>query len=78
MKRLAYAFLLSSVATGAFAADAVVYEEPAPVEVTFFSWTGGYVGLHAGYALCRTISLQQQAEFRDPRTESADRGRLLE
>ncbi len=49
MKRLAFAFLLSSVATGAFAADAVVYE-PAPVEVQFFSWTGGYVGLHAGYA----------------------------
>lgn len=34
----------------ALAADAVVYE-PAPVEVTpIFIWTGGYVGLHAGYA----------------------------
>lgn len=50
MKKLAYALLLSTIASGAFAADAVVYEEPAPVEVTFFSWTGGYVGLHAGYA----------------------------
>lgn len=50
MKRVAVAFLASTFATGAMAADAVVYEEPAPVEVTFFSWTGGYVGLHAGYA----------------------------
>ncbi len=34
----------------ALAADAVVYEPP-PVEVTpIFIWTGGYVGLHAGYA----------------------------
>lgn len=50
MKRLAFAFLLSTVATGAIAADTVVYEEPAPVAVEFFSWTGGYVGLQAGYA----------------------------
>jgi len=48
--RVAIALLASTFATGAMAADAVVYEEPAPVEVTFFSWTGGYVGLHAGYA----------------------------
>lgn len=48
--RVAIALLASTLATGAMAADAVVYEEPAPVEVTFFSWTGGYVGLHAGYA----------------------------
>ena len=46
MKKITFAVLLSTVATGAFAADAVVYEAP----VTFFSWTGGYVGLHAGYA----------------------------
>lgn len=50
MRRVAVAFLASTFVTGAMAADAVVYEEPAPVAVTFFSWTGGYVGLHAGYA----------------------------
>ncbi|MCF7645883.1 porin family protein [Bacillus subtilis] len=46
---LAAALLLSS--TSAFAADAIVYNEPAPVAVVdTFSWTGGYVGLNAGYA----------------------------
>jgi outer membrane immunogenic protein len=46
---LASSFLLAA-SGAALAADAVVYEAPAPVEVAFFSWTGGYVGLHAGYA----------------------------
>jgi hypothetical protein len=32
------------------ASDAVVYEETVPVEVSSLGWTGGYVGLHAGYA----------------------------
>ena len=46
---LAAALLLSS--TSAFAADAIVYNEPAPVVVAdTFSWTGGYIGLNAGYA----------------------------
>ncbi len=46
---LAAALLLSS--TSAFAADAIVYNEPAPVAVVdTFSWTGGYIGLNAGYA----------------------------
>ncbi|RBO94848.1 outer membrane protein [Pseudochrobactrum asaccharolyticum] len=46
---LAAALLLSS--TSAFAADAIVYNEPAPVAVVdTFSWTGGYVGVNAGYA----------------------------
>jgi outer membrane immunogenic protein len=50
MKRLSFALLFSTAATGAFAADAVVYE-PAPVDIApVFIWTGGYVGLHAGYA----------------------------
>lgn len=71
MKRLAYAFLLSSLATGAFAADAVVYEEPAPVEVTFFSWTGGYVGLHAGYAWGREND--NQSDFFEPDIEPGDK-----
>jgi outer membrane immunogenic protein len=45
---LAAALLLSS--TSAFAADAIVYNEPAPVVADTFSWTGGYVGVNAGYA----------------------------
>lgn len=45
---IAAALLLSS--TGAFAADAIVYNEPAPVVADTFSWTGGYIGLNAGYA----------------------------
>ena len=35
--------------SSAMAADAVVYNEPAPVVVDTFSWTGGYIGAHAGY-----------------------------
>lgn len=35
----------------AMAADAIVYNEPAPIEVVdTFSWTGGYIGVNAGYA----------------------------
>jgi len=45
---LASTFLVAAAGT-AFAADAVVYEEPAPVDVSFFSWTGGYVGIQGGY-----------------------------
>lgn len=45
---IAAALLLSS--TSAFAADAIVYNEPAPVVADTFSWTGGYIGLNAGYA----------------------------
>ena len=41
---------MSLAATSAFAADAVVYNEPVPVVADTFSWTGGYIGVNAGYA----------------------------
>jgi outer membrane immunogenic protein len=49
------AALLASVAvlfvtTSAMAADAVVATEPTPVAADTFSWTGGYIGINAGYA----------------------------
>lgn len=41
--------------TSAFAADAIVYNEPAPVAPdAIFSWTGGYIGVHGGYAWGKT------------------------
>ena len=45
MKKLLVALSLSLLTSSAFAADAIV-AETAPV----FSWTGGYIGLQAGYA----------------------------
>lgn len=36
--------------SSAKAADAIVYEEPLAVIVDTFSWTGGYIGVNAGYA----------------------------
>lgn len=45
MKKLLLALSLSLLASSAFAADAII-PEAAPV----FSWTGGYIGLQAGYA----------------------------
>ena len=48
MKKLLLGLTLSLLASSAFAADAIVQEavDVAPV----FSWTGGYIGLQAGYA----------------------------
>ncbi len=45
MKKLLLALSLSLLASSAYAADAII-AEAAPV----FSWTGGYIGLQAGYA----------------------------
>ncbi|MBX8828030.1 porin family protein, partial [Ochrobactrum sp. SFR4] len=51
MKLIAAAATILLTSASAYAADAIVYQEPAPVEViNTFSWTGGYVGLNAGYA----------------------------
>lgn len=51
--RLKSILLASTIAvsfvSGAKAADAIV-AEPAPVAVDTFSWTGGYIGINAGYA----------------------------
>jgi len=46
---LASTVVLSGI-SGAHAADAIVYEEPAPVVAApVFSWTGGYLGGQIGY-----------------------------
>ncbi|MHC3941654.1 MULTISPECIES: outer membrane protein [Paenochrobactrum] len=50
MKIFTLAAATAILATPVFAADAIVYNEPAPVAVDTFSWTGGYIGLNAGYA----------------------------
>lgn len=51
MKQILLASTVIFAATSAFAADAIVYNEPAPVVVAdTFSWTGGYIGVNAGYA----------------------------
>ena len=50
-KSLTLAASAALLFTGAaVAADAVVYNEPAPVVADTFSWTGGYIGVNAGYA----------------------------
>lgn len=50
MKRILLASAVVFAASSAFAADAVVYQDPAPVVADTFSWTGGYIGVNAGYA----------------------------
>ncbi len=49
MKKLILASALTIMSTAAYAADAII-AEPAPIAVPdTFSWTGGYIGVNAGY-----------------------------
>jgi outer membrane immunogenic protein len=52
MRIFALALMAGLASTSAYAADAVIYEPPAPApvyqEVPIFSWTGGYIGLQGG------------------------------
>lgn len=50
MKIFTLAATAALLATPALAADAVVYNDPAPAVADTFSWTGGYIGVNAGYA----------------------------
>lgn len=51
MKIILASVALALASSAAYAADAVVYEEPVAVVVPdTFSWTGGYIGINAGYA----------------------------
>lgn len=51
MKLITATAIILMTSASAYAADAIVYNEPAPVVVVdTFSWTGGYVGVNAGYA----------------------------
>ncbi len=50
MKKIVTLLAMTVLSGQAFAADAIVSApEPAPVEYSAFSWTGGYLGAHAGY-----------------------------
>jgi len=50
MKLLFISAAMTLAATSAYAADAVVVEDVAVIAPDTFSWTGGYVGINAGYA----------------------------
>jgi outer membrane immunogenic protein len=49
MKKILLASVALMISHAAYAADAII-EEPVPVEVAGFSWTGFYVGIHGGYS----------------------------
>jgi outer membrane immunogenic protein len=49
MKKIMLASVALLISHAAYAADAVI-EEPVPVLVEGFSWTGFYVGIHGGYS----------------------------
>lgn len=50
MRALFTTAALLLVASNAYAADAVVADEVAVIAPDTFSWTGGYIGINAGYA----------------------------
>lgn len=50
MKLLLISAAMSLAATTAYAADAIIAEEVAVIAPDTFSWTGGYIGINAGYA----------------------------
>lgn len=50
MKLLILCAAMSLAATSAYAADTIVEEEVAAITPNTFSWTGGYIGINAGYA----------------------------
>jgi len=50
MRFLITSFALALTASAAYAADAIVMEDVAVVAPDTFSWTGGYIGVNAGFA----------------------------
>jgi len=50
MKLLLISAAMSLIVSSAYAADAIVAEEVAVIAPDTFSWTGGYLGINAGYA----------------------------
>ncbi|WP_273725136.1 outer membrane protein [Brucella gallinifaecis] len=50
MKYLLLSAAVSLIATSSYAADAVIVEDVAVITPDTFTWTGGYIGLNAGYA----------------------------
>lgn len=50
MKLLTATAAIFFASTSAYAVDSITYQEPAlPAITDTFSWTGGYIGAHAGY-----------------------------
>ncbi|MBB6262257.1 outer membrane immunogenic protein [Paenochrobactrum gallinarii] len=55
MKYTALTALLLCSASSAYAADAIIYSEPAPIiKINTFSWEGAYIGVNAGYGFGKT------------------------
>lgn len=58
MKKIVALLAMTVLSGQAFAADAIVSApEPAPVEYSAFSWTGGYIGAHAGYGWGKSLDV---------------------